>query len=186
MGQVVIGIDVDSKKVSAVITTDGENPILRQKVLPVNVPVARWLDSAWCWTYKMSKQYAKPGHRVYVFIEAPFVSPKTINAAVPLARLNGALLAGAERGGAVTQPVIITAWKKDIIGKGNASKPEIVAWCKMYWRNVYDEAMKKKPGMQQDLMDAAAINRHGVNVVKRMDRIEQHYKNHPDEALDRK
>lgn len=178
MGQAVIGMDPDSKKMSAVITVDDANPVLRQKVLPTSVPDSRKLDVVWSWVYRLVKEYKEQGHDVHLFYEAPFVSPKTIRAVIPLAQLKGAALAAAQRAGAITaQAVVIQTWKKDIIGMGNASKPDIARWCKTCWVVVYKEANGR-----QDLMDAAAINRHGANLVKRMAKIEKFYMQHPEEA----
>lgn len=178
MGVAVIGIDPDSKKLSAVVTVDDARPVLRQKVLPTNVPIARVCAVAYKWTFNLVAEYHRAGDVVHLFVEAPFVSPKTIRAVIPLARLNGAMLAAGMSARAVTVlDVNITSWKKEVVGKGNASKPQIADWCRDCWPMVYEEAAGR-----QDLLDAAGINRYGAGVVKRQKRLEEFYASHPDEV----
>jgi Holliday junction resolvasome RuvABC endonuclease subunit len=105
---------------------------------------------------------------VYVFIENPFISPKTVKAALPLARINGALHAYAYGTGCHVQGVDISRWKKIVVGKGTASKTEIKRCIREIWPAVYREA-----GGDQDLLDAAAINRYGSKTLTLRNRIEQ-------------
>lgn len=163
MEQVVIGCDPDSKNFSVVVTINDRLVAMRQKRLPDNVPVSRRNFVVMKWVRSICKEYGGEGREVHFFIEAPFVSPKTIRAAIPLGRLNGSALCGALDGGAVTsQDIVIQSWKKDVVGNGNASKPQIAQWAKECWPAVYDKAAGR-----QDLIDAAGINRYGKMLLDR-------------------
>jgi Holliday junction resolvasome RuvABC endonuclease subunit len=161
--QVVIGCDPDSKHFSVIITKDDRLVGVRQKRLPDNVPMSRRCYVVMKWVRSVVREYAKEGCDVHFYIEAPFVSPKFLKAVIPLARLNGAALAGALDGGAVTsQDIVIQSWKKETVGNGNASKPQIKEWCRECWPIVFEKADGR-----QDLMDAAGINRYGAKLLER-------------------
>lgn len=182
MGDVIVGIDPDSHRITAIVTA-GNVSTVRRKTLPANVPNARKLDVAWMWVYRLVRKYESQGQDVHIGIESPFIHPKRPSAAIPLTRLNGAMLAAAQHGGAASvHEVTISTWKKDVVGNGSASKPQIELWCKVYWQQMYDNAMQlTKAEGRQDVCDAAAINRHVLNLVKRMKSIEKHYAEHSDE-----
>jgi Holliday junction resolvasome RuvABC endonuclease subunit len=166
----IIGIDPDSKRLTATVTTDDDDWVVLRKVLPDQTTNARRLDVAWMWVYRTVKKYRAMGYDVHVFIESPFVSPKFITAAIPLARLNGTMLAAAQRAGAVTvHETQIQSWKKDVVGNGSASKPDIERWCKVYWRQVweYGQNITKTAG-RQDIYDSAGINRYGKIIIRKM------------------
>lgn len=179
-----IGIDPDTKRLTAVVSIGDETHVIRRKVLPQSVTVERRLDVAWVWVYGLVKGYRDKGYTVHIGIERPFVSPKTVQAAIPLSRLNGVMLAAAQRAGADSvHDVVIGTWKKNVCGKGNADKKAVALWCKVYWRNIWDEAQKFTAAEgRQDICDAAAINRHVVSLVVKMKQIERFYREHPEDS----
>jgi Holliday junction resolvasome RuvABC endonuclease subunit len=163
MEQVVIGCDPDSKLFSVVVTINDKLEAVRQKRLPDNVPVSRRNFVVMKWIRSLCREYGGEDREVHFFIEAPFVSPKTIRAAIPLGRLNGSALSGALDGGAITsQDIVIQSWKKEIVGNGNSTKQQIARWAKECWPAVYDKAAGR-----QDLLDAAGINRYGMKLLER-------------------
>lgn len=181
MGDVFIGVDPDSTRLTALVSKKDWWTV-RRKILPPPQDVPTWCDAAWVWVYRLVKKYKDEGHRVHFFVEKPFVSKFKPSAAIPLSRLNGACLAAAHRAGADTVlDVTIQSWKKEVVGKGDATKPEVATWCKVYWRLVWDEA-QKLPASQgrQDVCDAAAINRYGVKNVKKQRRVRKFYKMNKD------
>ena len=184
-GHMVIGIDPDSKHLTAIASLpDGSEWRLRRRVLPKGVSNARRLSIAFKWVHRVVRGYVEEGYKVHVFIESPFVSPKFINAAIPLARLNGTMLAAAEIAGATTvHETIIQDWKKNVIGHGGATKPQIEQWCKKHWRQVWDRGQEfTKAEGRQDIYDASGINRYGAYILKKINRREQFYQDHPEEV----
>lgn len=164
------------------MVTIGDQWWVKRKVLPSSVPVSRKMEVAWRWVHTMCRDYVKDGYEVHIGIESPFVSPKTIQAAIPLCRLNGSMLAAASCAKVNVHEVVISTWKKDIVGKGNASKPEIAAWGKMHWRQVWEYAQGFTQAQgRQDIIDAAGINRHVVHLADKQKRITKFYEQHPEE-----
>lgn len=174
---VIIGIDPSSKKIALTVTVNDRAPDLRWRPLPTGVKtdIAKALYFAERWLKRVIREYDPKSNDVYVFIEKPFVSPKTVNAAIPLARVNGVLLAAAYGAGAkAVQDVDISRWKMIVVGKGNAGKPEIAEWCRTQWPAVWDKVPRNTRGTpDQDIIDSAGVNRYGAHVVKRMDKIER-------------
>ena len=160
---VVIGVDPGSHLLAVVVTIDGKDVQAYKRPLPQrNIPHQLYVLRRWF--YRLVRQYVVDGCDVHVFVEEPFVSPKTVRAALPLARVNGILLEAAFSAGAVTvERVIIQAWKKSTVGKGNASKPAVKAWAKKYWPALFELA-----NGVQDVYDAGGVNRHGQKFVERM------------------
>lgn len=163
---VVFGVDPRSASLALVVTVDDLDPLLLKRPLPsANKDIGKLCSTAEQWVYRKVREYS--GARVHVYIENPFISPKTIRAVLPLARLNGALHAGAHRGKARTvEGVDIQRWKSQIVGNGAASKPQVKQWCRECWPEVYDQA-----DGDQDLLDAAAINRYGSKMIQLQRRL---------------
>ena len=181
MKPVVIGVDPDSKRITVVISI-GDDFKVRRKALPETKDVSEWCASAYRFIYRIVKDYKAQGRDVYVGIESPFANPKAPSAVVPLGRLNGAMHAAAYMAGATTYPVTIATWKKEVCGKGNMTKPQIAAWCKVYWRLLWDEAQTILVSRgRQDVIDAGAINRYTLKLLERDQRIAKFHEVHPDE-----
>lgn len=181
MKPIIIGIDPDSHRITIVIT-DGDDFKVRRKHLPESKDVGEWCASAERFVYGVCKEYIKQGRDVFVGIESPFANPRAPSAVVPLSRLNGAMHAGAYRAGAKTYPVTISTWKKEVCGKGNMTKPQIAAWCKTYWRQLWDAAQQVLVSRgRQDVIDAGAINRYTQKLVSRDRRISKFHEDHPED-----
>ncbi len=58
--------------------------------------------------------------------------------------------------------VNVMAWKKDIVGKGNASKDEVAAWLEVHHPDYYEQCHG-----DQNLVDATCVALYGRLVMDR-------------------
>ena len=170
MGTVVLGIDPSSRKFAAVWSVNDGPPKAHTYVSKDDDLNVRCLEM-----YRISRKLYRflasqyPMDDIYVFMEDPVLGRGGARSTIVQAKVNGAIAAGLLNAGAlkVTQ-VNNSAWKKRVVGKGNAGKPEIKAWAKQYWRQLFVLANN---GKDQDLIDAGCIMRHGQHVVGLLERL---------------
>lgn len=169
---VVMGIDPSSAKIAAVVTKDGgKSPRVWTKVLPES-PYEVRADWAERHVNKFVSDYISAGFEVYFFIEEPVVGAGA-RATIAQATIRGGILIGARRGGATEiHHVNNSRWKKKIVGKGNATKPQIKEHMHKTWPVIYDLA-----DGDQDVLDAAGINAYGEGVLMLQKRIEKNKEN---------
>lgn len=165
MGTVVIGLDPSSKKIALSISVDGGPPLLRHRILAAgNVPHA--CLQSFRYVRDVVREYRAQGHRVFIFIEEPVVGRGGVRSTLSQTKTHGAMLAGAQSGGAFVSSVNNQSWKKRVVGSGNAGKPQIKQWVAENWPYLLQEAKG-----DQDLIDAGCIMKYGLDVVKTRDRI---------------
>lgn len=168
----VLGIDASSKKLAAVITAQAGSPTLWKRTLIGDDIEARCL-AGFKWAKWLMADIARPYRQanvpmptVYAFLEEPVVVPRNIRSTMVQAKVHGAIVAGLKssvnRVGPVAT-VVPPSWKKDVVGKGNATKQEIAAFVATHWPYLYEVADK-----DQDLLDAACINIYGQHHVRRV------------------
>jgi len=93
-------------------------------------------------------------NKTIVFCEEPLVAGKrNLRTALQMAQVAGAIMLAHP-----TYLVPVSTWKKEVVGKGNASKDEV------------HEFLKDKPGYSyaegsQDLIDATCIRMYGERMV---------------------
>lgn len=164
----LIGVDPSSKKLAAVITlSDQSMPEIWSRSLADNI--SRKCFWAHRWIKMLVTSYVKRGYEVVFFIEDPVVGRGGAHSTIVQARVNGAALSGAVMGGAKEIHTANNArWKKIVVGKGSASKPDIKKWCRIEWPVLFRLA-----NGDQDLCDAAGINAYGDHVLKLQKRIEK-------------
>lgn len=162
---VIIGIDPSSRRLAAVANVLGETAYcVHIRELPPKLPAETCL-LAYAWIRRLCHQYSEQGYEVWCYLEAPVSAGAKggVKALLPQAQVSGALLAGAlSVRSAHIELVYIQTWKKQVITKGNATKTEIKQWASQYWRALYDDYSS-----DQDVLDAAGINRFGNHVNKR-------------------
>lgn len=161
----VIGVDPSSRKLAAVYGIAGREHAVRFTTmkLPQDKPVACLMAYEWMRDLVASqKRYGK----VYAAIELPVLGRGGPGSTIPQAQINGALLAGAHVAEGEAILVNNSHAKKQIIGKGNASKDEISGWVAEYWPDLYESIEG-----DQDLCDSAMIYRWGVKVADQRDRM---------------
>lgn len=164
---VYIGVDPAGTRLHAVVIR-GDGFSLATRQLPSEAVVR--VVAADRWIYSLVKQYRRDGASVVVAVEEPVLGLRGragANATLPNAKVHGALLASAMRAKAVVIPVNNMRWKKVVVGKGNAGKPQIAAFVKRTWPKLYIEAK----GVQ-DFMDASCIARYAQYVVKARARMD--------------
>lgn len=157
----IVAIDADSYKIAAVISEGARHELFTAKL---SGGIAARCHQAEEYVYQLLRTVRGP---VAVFVETPAAYAKGgVKALLPLARVNGAILAGASRADAEqVDEVNIMVWKKEIVGKGNATKPQIRSYLRKYWRRMHDKAIAEK-GFEQDLVDAACIWQYGAQTLK--------------------
>jgi hypothetical protein len=157
----VIGIDPSSKKI-AICHTHNSNTYHYNIYLPEGVHPAS--GAAFREVFAFFKDFTGEGEfkddGVVVYMEAPVVGRNAYSTIVQ-AQVGGAIMAAVELSGIQMFLVNVNSWKKDVIGKGNATKPEVAEWLKENWPDAYNSA-----GGDQDLLDASAINRYGYKRVR--------------------
>jgi Holliday junction resolvasome RuvABC endonuclease subunit len=165
MPPVVIGVDPSSRKLAAVISVIGDEPNVRYltKALPQDKPVACLM--AFEWMRALIEEESKRGE-VCVFIELPVFGRGGPGSTIPQAQINGAIIAGAQIAGADVSLVNNARVKKEVVGKGNASKDDIRVWVKEAWPKLYAKIEK-----DQDLCDSAMIYVYGKRTVELRDKI---------------
>lgn len=167
----VVGVD-NGVQLAAVMSPGGlmTRARLRAHKLTEAAP-ARRCNEAFRWMAEVVAYARDHGQPVHVFIESPFIGPRTMSAAIPLSRLQGALCAGAYQAGAeVVYLVEPSQWKLGIFGKGqgNANKEAVTNMMQVMWPWLLEQATVAAPkGMFQDVVDAGGIMLYGADVLNR-------------------
>jgi Holliday junction resolvasome RuvABC endonuclease subunit len=160
----IIGIDPSSRKlasISAILGQEQNYVIDTIALFPKDRP--RSCAIATKWMRHLVASLHEQVDDVYVFIEAPVLGRGGARATIPQAQVGGCLLAGAYTSNAKDIVLVNNQRaKKEIVGKGNASKDEIKAWCRVVWPAVFREA-----GTDQDVCDSAMIYAFGAKIVSR-------------------
>lgn len=149
---IIVGVDPAARRLDAVVLYADGSYRLHKRTMPTDivercVAAQRWLET-------IVKEELK-NDVVVVGVEEPVLGLQgraTANGTLPLAKVHGALLAGAHRAGATVLPINNKRWKRRIVGNGNAKKPEINTWVRRHWRVLWRECKGR-----QDTCDAACI-----------------------------
>lgn len=160
----VLGIDPSSKKLAICLTqslSGREVPGLHKISLPEGVH--RATGAAFSEAFSFFQDFSNL--EAVTYMEAPVVG-RGIGSTIIQAQVGGAVLAAACNAGMKLNLVNVSSWKKEVVGKGNAKKPEVAAWLKKSWNEAYTPAAG-----DQDLIDACALNRYGVQNQRLMKAI---------------
>lgn len=160
MGRVlIVGIDPSSRKL-AIITSMVDGSLIKRHVILLPAQKEQvTCTMVYTRLRNLLKDSQKAGYDPRVFIEREVYVPGKggIKAVIPQSQVQGAVLAATGSLDIPIERVSNTSWKKDVTGKGSNSKAQIRSWLSQYWRNAYDVAQG-----DQDLIDAACINRYGA------------------------
>lgn len=168
-GTGVLGIDPSSTRLAAVYSyTDGKRLEVFTEPLPVGDRV-RECRLAYDWLDDLMSTVVEKSPVTAVFVEQPVLGRGGAGATIPQAMVHGALLASGYLLAQYVVSVNPARWKKAVLGKGNATKPEIAEWVKINWPEVFEVA-----DGNQDVLDSACINLYGRQVVALRQRIMQH------------
>jgi len=171
MNIVIIGVDPSSRKLAAVasVLDDETDARTHRMALPKNKPEA--CLAAYNWMRDLVDTWQRdcgPNTQVFVYVEDPVFGRGGPGSTIPQARINGCLLAGAFDAGADVNMVNNAHVKKEVVGRGNANKEDIVHWLRQAWPAMYETV-----GKDQDLADSAMIYVYGRQVQHRVQRIKR-------------
>lgn len=157
----IIGIDPSSKKL-AFCLTDGRSNVLTMYTvnLPEGVLQASGVAFGEVFSFLWPISDSDEGIDTHIYMEAPVVGRNAYSTIVQ-AQVGGAVMAAIAKTNLGLELVNVSSWKKQVVGKGNATKEEVADWLKTNWLDAYNKAAG-----DQDLIDAAAINRYAHQHVR--------------------
>ena len=170
---IVVGIDPSSKSI-AIATFK----VLGEKITPLSVDkfkskakkydpsVSAWADAQVEAVMLNLMNEISGSNGISVFIEEPIVGRGGAHSTIVQAFVSGAIQSAFTRRGATVYLVHVSKWKKEVVGKGNATKEEVAEAVKGRW-----SAIAKYARSDQDMLDAIGIGAYGAEVVKRAGRI---------------
>lgn len=152
---IVVGIDPSSKKIALCTARKNEYQL---DVIRLPAGMYSATGAAYREVFSFLDQV---GHSddVVVYMELPLVGVGGVHSTIVQSQVGGAVMAAVKNSLRPTplKMVNVGTWKKQVIGNGAAKKPEVAEWLEKNWPEAYDLA-----GGDQDLIDAACINRYGV------------------------
>lgn len=161
MDDQVIGIDLSSRKVAAVVLEDDSGEPFVETLLAIPKREARGSELL-VLSHKLKEFFEQVMPR-YVYVESPVVGRGGARPTILQAQVDGLVQARAiEAGHHRVYSVNNKTWKKDVVGNGNASKGESAAWLAAHHPVLADLC-----GADQDLVDAAGVALYGSLVVSR-------------------
>lgn len=151
-----IGVDPQSTRLAAV-AFDGVDTfdVIYKHKMPAG-EVERCAE-AYRWGYELVQKYENPR----VFIETPFIGSFRSATTIGLGRINGALAAAFVNGGADVTLVNNRAWKREVIGSGNAKKSDIMQFVVDNYEQVVVQIRRAPATVRQDIADSACIAVYG-------------------------
>lgn len=93
-----------------------------------------------------------PEDRVYIE-EPPLAGSRNLRVFLHLSQSSGVL---ASYGTDYTNFVEVSKWKKHVVGRGNATKPDVAKWLEKNHKNLFDQC-----GGDQNFVDATCIALYG-------------------------
>lgn len=163
----VLGLDLSSRKIALMGRNERSGWFCETWVAPKKVKnrgeiLAQFLDP-----FTAFVEEAVARGPTWMFVENPLVGVGGPHATIVQAQVQGLVLGTSVRSGvAAAYPVNVQTWKKDVVGRGNASKDEVAAWLKRECPNLTDMA-----DGDQDLVDAACVALYGIRVIDRGERL---------------
>lgn len=160
-----VGVDLSSRKFAAVAVR-GESILLHQfrGDSPKEEP------PRWEWFYDIGMEFfqgVSEDGPFTVFIEAPLMGRAGVRVTIGQAQVQGSLgLAALHSGTDGVYEVNVQTWKKDVVGRGNASKSDVRDAIEG-WLASRPSSRPGFPADNQDLCDALAIARYGTGVLTR-------------------
>lgn len=163
----VLGVDPSSKKLAGIATPTSGNaePLTWLVKLSDKLDIElRCLQAFWASravTERIRRRYGVD--EIGVFIEDPLVGRGGARATIVQSKVQGAAAAGFMAGGADwVRGGNASHVKKEVIGKGNADKDEIMAWVLDTWPEIHAAI-----DGDQDLADATMHWHHGLMTMRK-------------------
>jgi Holliday junction resolvasome RuvABC endonuclease subunit len=156
----IIGVDLSSRKIAAIVLSDDDEPPLAQTM---SVPKkASRADELLILSEQAEAFFTLLSSR-YVFVESPVVGRGGARPTILQAQVDGLVQSLAVKcGHRAVYPVNNKAWKKAVVGNGNAAKGDTAAWLAAHHPVLGDLC-----GDDQDLVDAAGVALYGAGIISR-------------------
>jgi len=167
---IVIGVDLGIRKIAAAVWHDRDQQELVWTGAYTAEAVSRGYDLKLCgeWISSVAGEQLlltrDTDEELYIFIEMPLIGNNR-KYSMAIAENYGAVLSAL----AIYRNVFgvnVSEWKKQVIGKGNAGKEDVVNHI-----SVVNSSYSAICGYDQDRYDAAAVGLYGVLVAARADII---------------
>lgn len=158
----IIGIDPSTAKLAFTTTVDGKI----ESMVAVPLPAKDRGNSRAGYAYHEVEKVVGI-QRAFVFLEAP-IYWRGGKSTIPLAQMSGVVQAAVHNLGHTLEMVNNQRWKTRVIGIGNANKEQIAEVMQKLWPEAYALA-----DGDQDLIDAAAINLYGQQIMGNRQRIKK-------------
>lgn len=162
---VVVGVDPASRKVASVVNSPSNNFLATHQV-PQDMSRPKACHEMW-WHMTnffgmIRDQYQDP----VVYVEEPVIG-RNRRGGILQAQVHGVVLASAVESGITSvYSISNTAWKKETVGSGNASKDECREWLEREYPRLAESCDE-----DIDLIDAACIALYGRGVQARAGRL---------------
>lgn len=164
--KIVVGIDPSSYKIAVVVTndTDVDYELRTAHLSKTKKPLA--CKQAFGFINGLIDSYEDG--QMLVYLEAPVLGRGGARATIPQSIIDGAIITAFALRDVPVVMVNNSKWKKIVCLNGHADKPKIAATVLQIWPQLYKEA-----DGDQDLLDAACINRYGVKLAKAAERVKR-------------
>ena len=152
---IVIGVDAASSRAAFVALRGTEFFTMAvTKFGPVGpVSCAAGANAARTFLDQLPWQITQP---IQAYVEWPVLGRGGFRSTMVQAFTSGAIQGTLHERGCVTQGANVSSWKKAVVGKGNATKEEVVQSLRLRWPSLYHQVVG-----DQDLCDAASIALYG-------------------------
>jgi len=157
-----IGIDPASSKVALVALGDGGTLCLARLHGKLGKSggesCAKAMEVVGQFVTDMREAWPEVG--LMAWIEAGVVGRGGVRATLVQSYTSGAIQGKLHECGVPVSTVNVSTWKKNVVGRGNATKEDVGSWLRLRWPYLHSVA-----GGNQDLMDATAIALYGRQVL---------------------
>ena len=155
--QITLGIDPASTRL-AYVALLADDDFLMAAAKNLGKSGGEACSSAWAYMGAAldTIQARWPGIGISAFIESPIVGKGGVRSTMVQCYTSGAIQGALYDRGIRSQAANVSSWKKHVVGKGNATKPEVGDYLRHGWPAIYREA-----NGNQDLYDAACIALYG-------------------------
>lgn len=158
----LLGVDLGTRKFAFAILdhdlnlvdlTVGDRP-----ASPNHLHVVQWF----------SQQALQHSHGVeQAFVELPLSGRGGTKVTMQMAMNVGALSSTLLNCGIPVQGANVQSWKREVVGRGNAGKPEVTQWLGDHHPALYAECERLTKKHRQDAVDAICVALYGHGVLAR-------------------
>lgn len=161
MSLTIVSIDPSTKKLALTITKRLDRRTLEMDAVKLSAdPSVRCGEAFRSVAGVLMDLRDETGESPLLYLEKP-LSLQNGQTTIALAKVSGCIHAAAAECHVPVYEVDNKEWKLHVVGKGNASKPEIAEFIRNEWPEAYDLAAG-----DQDLIDSSAIHLHGLRNAK--------------------